>query len=82
MSLFIYQRLMAPRLKSYKIRQASADILMIHRIKLGPTARDNMQAFTGAPGYNVPEAARATGGKMPYTFLIEPDGVGHTVPTT
>lgn len=46
------------------------DTILIHRIGIGTRAADVVHAFTGG----VPDAARVTGYKMPYHFVVEADG--------
>lgn len=46
------------------------DTVLIHRIGIGARAADIVGAFTGG----IPEAAKATGYKMPYHFVVEEDG--------
>lgn len=55
---------------SHKPLDGTLDTILMHRIGLGTNASDVMHAFTGG----VPEAAAATGSKMPYHMIIEKDG--------
>lgn len=45
-------------------------VYTVHRSGLGETAAEIAHAFEGA----CPEAARATGGRMPYTHVVRRDG--------
>jgi hypothetical protein len=58
-----------PDVERYR-RRATTQRIIIHRTGLGTRAADIVAGFTGG----VPEAAKATGGKMPYHFVVEPDG--------
>lgn len=49
---------------------STVDRLVLHRTGMGARAADIVAAFTGG----VPEAAKATGRKMPYHYVVEADG--------
>jgi N-acetyl-anhydromuramyl-L-alanine amidase AmpD len=64
---------LSPTSNKHKDLSQKVDTLIVHRVLLGTTARDIVQAFTGG----VPEAAEATDHKMPYHFVVERDGSVH-----
>jgi len=60
---------LAPNLKRYD-RRYLTERIVIHRIALGARASDIIVAFSGG----ISLAAKATGYKMPYHYVVESDG--------